>query len=260
MHYKKAMIVIGDRVLLQLDDGVDKTKSGLYLPASVREKGITQPIIVRPVRGVADAYEIIAGERRWRAAQLAGQHQVPIVPIEATDGEALELAIIENVQRSDLNALEEAMGYQALIAEFRHSQDDIAKIVGTGAEEVRSAGLAFFPVFATFLGTGLGFVTGLPAFFGADTGFFFGALRAARFGSAVRAAPAAAFACSRSFCKRFSSLRSFFSIFLRLFSSFLLFLPFLPSVFFVDNTASSPPPQPGVARRGAARAPVSAWT
>jgi ParB family chromosome partitioning protein len=106
------------------------------LAASVREKGIIQPIIVRPVRGVADAYEIIAGERRWRAAQLAGQHQVPIVPIEATDGEALELAIIENVQRSDLNALEEAMGYQALIAEFRHSQDDIAKIVGKSRSHV----------------------------------------------------------------------------------------------------------------------------
>ena len=77
-----------------------------------------------------DAYEIIAGERRWRAAQRAGVHEVPIVPIEATDGEALELAIIENVQRTDLNPLEEAGGYERLVSEFGHSHDDIAKMVG----------------------------------------------------------------------------------------------------------------------------------
>src|SRR5437588_477535 len=83
------------------------------LAASIRERGIIQPILVRTVRGAADAYEIIAGERRWRAAQRAAMHDVPIILLEVTDREALELAIIENVQRSDLNPLEEAMGYQA---------------------------------------------------------------------------------------------------------------------------------------------------
>ncbi len=100
------------------------------LAASLHERGIIQPIVVRPVRGTADAYEIIAGERRWRAAQRAGLHEVPVVVIEATDGEALQLAIIENVQRSDLNPLEEADGYRALMEEFGNSQDEIAKIIG----------------------------------------------------------------------------------------------------------------------------------
>ena len=75
-------------------------------------------------------YEIIAGERRWRAAQRAGLHEVPVVIIEATDAEALQLAIIENVQRADLNPLEEAEGYRALMEEFGNSQEEIAKIVG----------------------------------------------------------------------------------------------------------------------------------
>jgi ParB family transcriptional regulator, chromosome partitioning protein len=100
------------------------------LAASLRERGIIQPIIVRQVRGAAEGYEIVAGERRWRAAQRAGLHEVPVVVIEATDAEALQLAIIENVQRSDLNALEEADGYRALIDEFGNSQEDVARIVG----------------------------------------------------------------------------------------------------------------------------------
>ena len=104
------------------------------LSASIRERGIIQPIVVRS-RG-QDVYEIIAGERRWRAAQRAGLHEVPIVVIEASDGEALELAIIENVQRTDLNPLEEATGYQVLAAEFDHSQDDIAKIVGKSRSHI----------------------------------------------------------------------------------------------------------------------------
>ena len=78
-------------------------------------------------KGATDQFEIVAGERRWRAAQRAGLHDVPIVAIEVTDAEALELAIIENVQRTDLNPLEEAMGYQALIDEYKHSQNDIAQ-------------------------------------------------------------------------------------------------------------------------------------
>ncbi len=106
------------------------------LAASIRERGIIQPIVVRTVRGLADAYEIIAGERRWRAAQRAGLHDVPIVVHEATDAEALELAIVENVQRADLNALEEAAGYQRLATEFGYSQDDIAKIVGKSRPHV----------------------------------------------------------------------------------------------------------------------------
>jgi ParB family chromosome partitioning protein len=106
------------------------------LASSIKERGIIQPVVVRSVRGAKDAYEIIAGERRWRAAQRAGLHEIPIVPIEATDSEALELAIIENVQRTDLNPLEEAGGYQALAAEYKHGHEDIAKIVGKSRSHV----------------------------------------------------------------------------------------------------------------------------
>jgi ParB family chromosome partitioning protein len=105
------------------------------LAASIRERGIIQPIVVRTLRGSADHYEIIAGERRWRAAQRAGMHDVPIVLFEASDREALELAIVENVQRTDLNPLEEAMGYQAL-EEFGHNQDDIARLIGKSRSHV----------------------------------------------------------------------------------------------------------------------------
>jgi ParB family transcriptional regulator, chromosome partitioning protein len=106
------------------------------LVASLRERGIIQPIVARPVQGAADVYEIIAGERRWRAAQRAGLHEVPVVIIEASDAEALQLAIIENVQRADLNPLEEAEGYRSLIEEFGNSQDEIAKIVGKSRSHV----------------------------------------------------------------------------------------------------------------------------
>jgi ParB family chromosome partitioning protein len=106
------------------------------LAASVRERGIIQPIVVRPVRGADDTFEIVAGERRWRAAQRASLHDVPIVSVDVSDGEALELAIIENVQRTDLNPLEEATGYEALIGEFGHSQEVIARIVGKSRSHV----------------------------------------------------------------------------------------------------------------------------
>jgi ParB family chromosome partitioning protein len=106
------------------------------LVASLRERGIIQPIVARPVQSDANGYEIIAGERRWRAAQRAGLHEVPVVIIEANDAEALQLAIIENVQRADLNPLEEAEGYRALIEEFGNSQDEIAKIVGKSRSHV----------------------------------------------------------------------------------------------------------------------------
>ncbi|HWK93783.1 MAG TPA: ParB/RepB/Spo0J family partition protein [Pseudolabrys sp.] len=111
------------------------------LSASIRERGVIQPIVVRAVRRRADAhggetYEIIAGERRWRASQRANLHEIPVVVIEASDAEALELAIVENVQRADLNPVEEAGGYHALIAEFKHSQEDVARIVGKSRSHV----------------------------------------------------------------------------------------------------------------------------
>jgi len=106
------------------------------LAASLRERGIIQPIVARPAKGAADSYEIIAGERRWRAAQRAGLHEVPVVIIEATDAEALQIAIIENVQRADLNPLEEADGYRALMDEFNNGQEDIAKIIGKSRSHV----------------------------------------------------------------------------------------------------------------------------
>jgi ParB family chromosome partitioning protein len=106
------------------------------LANSIHERGIIQPIVVRTVRGATDSFEIIAGERRWRAAQRAGLHEVPIIVHEASDSEALELAIIENVQRADLNPLEEATGYQALADEFKYSQDEIAKTVGKSRSHV----------------------------------------------------------------------------------------------------------------------------
>ena len=106
------------------------------LSESIRERGVLQPVIVRAIPKLADAYEIIAGERRWRAAQRAGLHEIPILVIEAGDREALELAIIENVQRADLNPLEEAEGYERLGADYSYSQGDIARIVGKSRPHV----------------------------------------------------------------------------------------------------------------------------
>ena len=99
------------------------------LTTSIRERGVVQAILVRPAPD-GDGYEIIAGERRWRAAQKAGLHEVPIVVHEASDREALELALIENVQRADLNPLEEAIGYQQLIDEHGYSQSQLSEIIG----------------------------------------------------------------------------------------------------------------------------------
>lgn len=100
------------------------------LASSIRERGIIQPIVVRAVPEAPDSFEIIAGERRWRAAQRAGLHDVPIAVVEATDAQSLEYAIIENVQRTDLNPLEEAAGYVALMEQCNHTQDEVAQIVG----------------------------------------------------------------------------------------------------------------------------------
>ncbi|WP_374546773.1 ParB/RepB/Spo0J family partition protein [Rhodoblastus sp.] len=106
------------------------------LADSIRERGIVQPIVVRAIQGLNNVYEIVAGERRWRAAQRAGLHEAPIVIIEADDRQSLEIAIVENVQRADLNALEEAKGYERLIDEFSYSQQDLAKIIGKSRSHV----------------------------------------------------------------------------------------------------------------------------
>ena len=106
------------------------------LAASIRERGVLQPILVRPAPGEAGRYQIVAGERRWRAAQRAGLHEIPILVIEAGDREALELAIVENVQRADLNALEEANGYAQLSADYSYSHTDIARIIGKSRSHI----------------------------------------------------------------------------------------------------------------------------
>lgn len=100
------------------------------LASSLKQHGVVQPIVVRRVDGGDERYEIIAGERRWRAAQLAGLHDVPVTVLDVSDKQALELAIVENVQRADLNPVEEARGYQALIAEFDYSQSDLGDVIG----------------------------------------------------------------------------------------------------------------------------------
>jgi ParB family chromosome partitioning protein len=104
------------------------------LSHSIRERGIIQPIVVRAIQG--DNFEIIAGERRWRAAQRAGLHDVPVAIIEANDAQSLEFAIIENVQRADLNPIEEASGYLALMDDFNRTQDEVAQIVGKSRPHV----------------------------------------------------------------------------------------------------------------------------
>jgi ParB family transcriptional regulator, chromosome partitioning protein len=106
------------------------------LAESIRTKGLVQPIIVRPDAHIAGEFEIVAGERRWRAAQKAGLHSVPVIVRDLTDKEVLELAIIENVQRQDLNAIEEASGYRDLIGRFDYSQDQVSEIIGKSRSHV----------------------------------------------------------------------------------------------------------------------------
>lgn len=106
------------------------------LAASIRQRGILQPIVVRSLIDLPDAFEIVAGERRWRAAQRAGLHEVPIVVVEADDRTSLEFAILENVQRTDLNALEEASGYERLMSEFGYSQADLGGIIGKSRSHI----------------------------------------------------------------------------------------------------------------------------
>jgi ParB family chromosome partitioning protein len=106
------------------------------LTRSVGEKGIVQPLIVRVDPGEPSRFQLIAGERRWRAAQRAGIHDVPCIIRDVDDREALEIAIIENVQRADLNPLEEALGYQKLIDDHDHSQNEVARIIGKSRSHV----------------------------------------------------------------------------------------------------------------------------
>jgi len=106
------------------------------LADSIREHGIMQPILVRPTPGKTDEFEIIAGERRWRAAQKAQLHQVPVVIRTMSDQEALELALIENIQREDLSPIEEAKGYRQLMDDFDHRQEDIAQTVGKSRSHI----------------------------------------------------------------------------------------------------------------------------
>lgn len=107
------------------------------LAGSIRQHGIVQPVVVRTVS--KDRYEIIAGERRWRAAQLAGLVEIPVIVRDVDDRTALELAIVENVQRADLNPLEEALGYEQLIAEHGYTQNDLGEIIGKSRSHVANS-------------------------------------------------------------------------------------------------------------------------
>jgi ParB family chromosome partitioning protein len=103
---------------------------------SVRENGILQPILVRRAADSAERYEIIAGERRWRAAQLAKLHEVPVIVKDLSDGDALEIALVENLQRQDLTPLEEAEGFQRLMAEFSHTQESLGRGLGKSRSHI----------------------------------------------------------------------------------------------------------------------------
>ena len=106
------------------------------LTNSIKERGVIQPIIVRKSEDINDKYEIIAGERRWLAAQNAGLHEIPVVITEANDLKSLEFAIVENVQRHDLNSIEEATGYQRLIDEFQYDHEKVAKFIGKSRSHI----------------------------------------------------------------------------------------------------------------------------
>ena len=106
------------------------------LAASIREKGIIQPLLVRQVPNTRDEYEIVAGERRWRAAQMANLHEIPVLIRSLSDTEVIELAIIENIQRADLNAVEEALGFRQLMDKFGHTQERLAEVMGKSRSHI----------------------------------------------------------------------------------------------------------------------------
>jgi ParB family chromosome partitioning protein len=109
------------------------------LASSIREKGVLQPIMVRRKADDPERYEIVAGERRWRAAQAAQLHRVPVIVKELSDSESLEVALVENIQRQDLNAIEEAEGYRRLLDDFGHTQDALAQLVGKSRSHVANS-------------------------------------------------------------------------------------------------------------------------
>ncbi len=109
------------------------------LTDSIRDRGVLQPILVRRIAEAPDAWQIVAGERRWRAAQRAGLARIPVIVRELTDSEVLEIAVVENVQRADLTVLEEAQGYRTLIERFGHTQDAVGGIVGKSRSHIANA-------------------------------------------------------------------------------------------------------------------------
>jgi ParB family chromosome partitioning protein len=106
------------------------------LAESIKSRGLVQPILVRPAKDNSDEFEIIAGERRWRAAQIAQLHELPAIVKNLDDAEALEMAIIENVQRADLSPIEEAAGYKKLMEQYNHTQEALAPIVGKSRSHI----------------------------------------------------------------------------------------------------------------------------
>ena len=126
------------------------------LAASIREKGIIQPLIVRPSPRGRDRFEIVAGERRWRASQIAQLHNVPVIVREFEDTEVLEIAIIENIQRADLNPIEEAAGYNQLMEKFGHTQDRLSTALGKSRSHIANMVrlLTLPPEVQSFLGDG----------------------------------------------------------------------------------------------------------
>ena len=134
-HWKTVPVAFLRPSPFQPRHGFDEERIG-PLVASVREKGILQPILVRRHGQEPETYEIVAGERRWRAAQLAQLHEVPVIVKELSDGDALEIALVENLQRQDLNPLEEAEGYRRLMEEFDHTQENLARAVGKSRSHV----------------------------------------------------------------------------------------------------------------------------
>ncbi len=100
------------------------------LALSIKQRGLIQPVVARPIPNMPDAFEIVAGERRWRAAQKAGLHEIPVVVVDVDDRTSAEFAIIENVQRADLNPIEEAEGYVQLLGEFKYTHDELSQILG----------------------------------------------------------------------------------------------------------------------------------
>ena len=129
--YKSFNVSINDLIRNKFQPRKNFNKQNLdELTNSIKERGIIQPIVVRPAQSLTGKYEIIAGERRWLASQNAGLHQVPVVVLNIDDERSLEFSIVENVQRQDLNPIEEAQGYKRLIDEFNYDQEKIAKFIG----------------------------------------------------------------------------------------------------------------------------------